>query len=251
MGFLPEIEKMMSHESMVATTDRQTLMFSATFPTEIQQLAGKFLNNYLFITVGIVGGACSDVAQSFYQVDGFNKREKLLEIFKEEGTERTLVFVETKRNADFLASILCENNFKATSIHGDRLQRERETALGDFKRGDRNILVATGVASRGLDIKNVKHVINYDLPKPPNAIDEYVHRIGRTGRVGNRGKATSFYDSAQDASLAKDLIKILQQADQPIPDWLQRDENASGGGGSFRRGKFGGRDVRGVSSRLI
>lgn len=91
------------------------------------------------------------------------------------------MFVETKRNADFLATFLSEHNIQSTSIHGDRLQREREEALRDFKSGTRNILVATGVAARGLDIKNVKHVINFDLPK---SIDEYVHRIGRTGRVG-------------------------------------------------------------------
>lgn len=160
------------------------------------------------------------------------------------GSERTLVFVETKRNADFLASYLCESDFKTTSIHGDRLQREREEALADFKHGRRNILVATGVAARGLDIKNVQHVINYDLPK---GIDEYVHRIGRTGRVGNSGRASSFYDSSSDASLAKDLIKILTDCKQPVPDWLLRDQSAGGGGGGFRRSKFGGQDVRDVS----
>lgn len=102
-------------------------------------------------------------------------------IFVLAGSDRTLIFVETKRNADFLASYLSDNNINSTSIHGDRLQRERELALRDFKVGRRNILVATGVAARGLDIDNVKHVINFDLPK---SIDEYVHRIGRTGRVG-------------------------------------------------------------------
>lgn len=96
-------------------------------------------------------------------------------------SERTVVFVETKRNADFLATFLCENDIKTTSIHGDRLQREREQALWDFKKGICNILVATGVAARGLDIEGIQHVINYDLP---NTIDEYVHRIGRTGRLG-------------------------------------------------------------------
>lgn len=93
----------------------------------------------------------------------------------------TLIFVETKRNADFIATYLSENDFRTTSIHGDRLQREREEALRDFKAGSRHVLVATSVAARGLDIKNVKHVINFDLPK---SIDEYVHRIGRTGRLG-------------------------------------------------------------------
>ncbi|XP_018318686.1 ATP-dependent RNA helicase vasa [Agrilus planipennis] len=237
MGFLPEVEHMMEHQSMVPTGTRQTLMFSATFPEEIQRLAAKFLDNYIFVAVGIVGGACTDVDQRFYQVDKFKKRDKLVEILQEEGSEKTLVFVETKRNADFIALFLCENDFKTTSIHGDRLQRQREEALRDFKTGFRNILVATGVAARGLDIKNVKHVINYDLPK---SIDEYVHRIGRTGRVGNRGKATSFFDDAQDSAIAGDLARILKQAGQPVPDWLK-----GGGSGAFGgHGGFGGRDVR-------
>ncbi|KAF5304883.1 hypothetical protein FQR65_LT00767 [Abscondita terminalis] len=236
MGFLSSMEEMLSHATMVPTGERRTLMFSATFPEEIQHLASKFLQNYIFVAVGIVGSACSDVEQIFYQVDKFKKRNKLVEILQE-GAERTLVFVETKRNADFLATYLSENDFQTTSIHGDRLQREREEALNDFKRGSRNILVATAVAARGLDIKNVKHVINYDLPK---SIDEYVHRIGRTGRVGNRGKATSFYDDSQDAAIAGDLSRILKQAGQPVPDWLGR-----GGGGTYSSSAFGGQDVRG------
>ena len=126
-----------------------------------------------------------------FQVEKFSKREKLLELLKEVGTEKTLVFVETKRNADFLASALSSEGFPTTSIHGDRLQRERETALSDFKNGTCPVLVATAVAARGLDIKGVAHVVNYDMPKD---IDEYVHRIGRTGRVGNTGKATTFFD---------------------------------------------------------
>ena len=99
--------------------------------------------------------------------------------------------METKRNADFLATFLSGEGLPTTSIHGDRLQREREQALADFKTGRMPILVATAVAARGLDIKGVAHVINYDLPK---SVDEYVHRVGRTGRVGNVGKATSFFD---------------------------------------------------------
>lgn len=159
-----------------------------------------------------------------------------MEILAEHPDERTLVFVETKRNADFIASFLCESNIQATSIHGDRLQREREEALNDFKRGTRNVLVATGVAARGLDIKGVQHVVNYDLPK---AIDEYVHRIGRTGRVGNSGRATSFFDDRDDTNLAGALCTILTQAQQPIPEWLG---SKSHGGGVDQ---FGGRDIRG------
>lgn len=153
------------------------------------------------------------IETSSLQVEKFGKRDKLVEILKDVGTDRTLVFVETKRNADFLASFLSGEGFPTTSIHGDRLQREREEALADFKSGRfvlnrmcvyvhfclyfafaprrMPILVATAVAARGLDIKGVAHVINYDLPKD---VDEYVHRIGRTGRVGNLGKATSFFD---------------------------------------------------------
>merc|ERR1712060_164233 len=101
---------------------------------------------------------------------------------------------------------------------GDRLQREREEALRDFKSGKMPILVATGVASRGLDIKEVKHVVNYDLPK---SIDEYVHRIGRTGRLGNTGRATSFFDTQQDSGLAGDLVRVLVDSQQNVPNWLE------------------------------
>lgn len=237
MGFLSTVEEMMADSSMVSTGERQTLMFSATFPEEIQHLAGKFLHNYVFIAVGIVGSASTDVQQIFYQVNRFDKREKLLQLLREEQT-RTVVFVETKRNADFLATLLSENDLKTTSIHGDRLQREREQALWDFKKGICNTLVATGVAARGLDIEGIQHVINYDLP---NSIDEYVHRIGRTGRVGNRGKATSFFDPTSDGSMAGGLTKILKQAGQEVPDWLESGDFAT----SSQRDSFGGVDIRG------
>ncbi|RZC35712.1 vasa RNA helicase [Asbolus verrucosus] len=236
MGFLGDVEEMLSHQSMPATGERQTLMFSATFPEEIQQLAAKFLHDYIFLAVGIVGSASTDVEQDFFQVSQYDKRPKLLSILEETPNDRTLIFVETKRNADFLATFLSEHNIQSTSIHGDRYQSEREQALSDFKKGVRKVLVATGVAARGLDIKDVQHVINYDLP---NSIDEYVHRIGRTGRVGNRGRATSFFDDHRDHALAGSLAKILSQAKQKIPEWL----------GSRSHGEyadqFGGRDIRG------
>nr|4D25_A Chain A, BMVLG PROTEIN [Bombyx mori]4D26_A Chain A, BMVLG PROTEIN [Bombyx mori] len=218
MGFMPSIEKMMLHPTMVETTKRQTLMFSATFPEDIQHLAGRFLNNYLFVAVGIVGGASTDVEQIFIEVTKYEKRNSLKQLIEENDGKRILVFVETKRNADFIAAMLSEQQLLTSSIHGDRMQREREEALQNFKSGKHCILVATAVAARGLDIKNVDIVVNYDLPK---SIDEYVHRIGRTGRVGNRGKAVSFYDSDQDLALVADLSKILRQADQSVPDFLK------------------------------
>ncbi|KOX80952.1 ATP-dependent RNA helicase vasa, isoform A [Melipona quadrifasciata] len=161
MGFLPDIEKIVDHETMVPLGERQTLMFSATFPDEVQHLARRFLNNYLFLAVGIVGGACSDVEQNFYEIAKNKKKDLLREILEREngaGTlGGTLVFVEMKKRADFIAVFLSENNYPTTSIHGDRLQRQREEALADFKSGKMSILVATAVAARGLDIKNVSH----------------------------------------------------------------------------------------------
>lgn len=154
--------------------------------------------------------------------------------------DRILVFVETKKTADFLASLLSETKISSTSIHGDRLQSERETALRDFRSGKRKVLVATSVAARGLDIKGVTHVINYDLPKEAQ---DYVHRIGRTGRVGNRGKSTSFYDPENDSHLAPELAKILKDAKQPIPEFL------GDAGSSGETDTFGGTDIRkGVAS---
>lgn len=191
LGFLPAIEKLMGHETMTPLESRRTLMFSATFPDEIQLLAGKFLNpNYVFVAVGVIGGACSDVTQTVYEVTKFAKRDKLLEILQSEDPTSTIVFVDTKRQADFLAAFLSESNIPTTSIHGDRMQRQREEALEDFKKNKMKILIATSVAARGLDM-HVRHVINFDIPKD---IDEYVHRIGRTGRLGNCGKSTSFFD---------------------------------------------------------
>lgn len=212
-------------------------MFSATFPDEIQRLAGQFLNDYILAAIGIVGSASSDVTQVVLEVKKFQKRNQLRTIV-EEDSEGTLVFVETKQMTDFLATFLSESKQPTTSIHGDRTQSQREEALRDFKSGKMNILVATSVAARGLDIKNVRHVINFDLPK---SIDDYVHRIGRTGRVGNKGKATSFYDPEFDASLASDLIKILTDANQEVPEFLGSGGGGGGGGGGSQ---FGARDVR-------
>ncbi|XP_052854475.1 ATP-dependent RNA helicase vasa [Drosophila gunungcola] len=236
MGFSETMRKFMHHQTMCP--DHQTLMFSATFPEEIQRLAGEFLNNYVFVTIGVVGGACSDVQQTIHEVNKFNKRNKLMEILREQA-DGTIVFVETKRGADFLASFLSETEFPTTSIHGDRLQSQREQALRDFRNGTMKVIIATSVAARGLDIKNVKHVVNFDMP---NNIDDYVHRIGRTGRVGNNGRATSFFDPDQDRALASDLIKILEGSGQTVPSFLS--EMGGGGGGGYSN-RFGGVDVRG------
>ncbi|XP_037601707.1 probable ATP-dependent RNA helicase DDX4 isoform X3 [Cebus imitator] len=251
MGFGPEMKKLISCPGMPSKEQRQTLMFSATFPEEIQRLAAEFLkSNYLFVAVGQVGGACRDVQQTVLQVGQFSKREKLVEILRNIGDERTMVFVETKKKADFIATFLCQEKISTTSIHGDREQREREQALGDFRSGKCPVLVATSVAARGLDIENVQHVINFDLP---STIDEYVHRIGRTGRCGNTGRAISFFDPESDNHLAQPLVKVLSDAQQDVPAWLEEIAFSTyipGFSGSTRGSVFASVDTRKGKSTL-
>ncbi|XP_042731280.1 probable ATP-dependent RNA helicase DDX4 [Lagopus leucura] len=219
MGFGLDMKKLISYPDMPSKDRRQTLMFSATFPEEVQRLAGEFLKtDYIFLVIGNTCGACSDVQQSILQVPRLSKRDKLIEILQSTGGERTMVFVDTKKKADYLAAFLCQENLPSTSIHGDREQREREIALHDFRSGKCQILVATSVAARGLDIENVQHVINFDLP---NTIEDYVHRIGRTGRCGNTGKAVSFFDDQSDGHLVQSLLKVLSEAHQEVPVWLE------------------------------
>ncbi|KAM5169562.1 putative ATP-dependent RNA helicase DDX4 isoform 5-T5 [Callospermophilus lateralis] len=251
MGFGPEMKKLISCPGMPSKEQRQTLLFSATFPEEIQRLAGEFLkSNYLFVAVGQVGGACRDVQQTILQVGQYSKREKLVEILRNIGDERTMVFVETKKKADFIATFLCQEKISTTSIHGDREQREREQALGDFRCGKCPVLVATSVAARGLDIENVQHVINFDLP---STIDEYVHRIGRTGRCGNTGRAISFFDPESDNHLAQPLVKVLSDAQQDVPAWLEEiafSTYVPGFSGSTRGNVFASVDTRKAKSTL-
>ena len=244
MGFEPQIRRIVEGEDMPRTGERQTLLFSATFPKEIQRLAADFMHNYIFLAVGRVGSSTDLIVQHIEYVAGSDKRQVLLDLINTvEGL--TLVFVETKRGADALEDFLCGNGFPATSIHGDRSQQEREAALRSFRSGRTPILVATDVAARGLDIPHVTHVINFDLPAD---IDDYVHRIGRTGRAGKKGLATAFF-SDKDAPLARGLAELLTETNQEVPGWLANmgaRASFGGGGGRGRRGggKFGGRDFR-------
>jgi len=219
MGFKDILDDL-AHK-MPEKSDRTTMMFSATFPDKVQDLGKEMLkDDYLFCTVGIVGGATETVEQRVIKCEKreqFDKMQEMLQAAKDNG-DRILIFVETKRQTDFMASKLCQNEFPATSIHGDRQQMEREEALRTFKSGETPVLVATNVAARGLDIPGVTHVINMEMPKD---IDEYVHRIGRTGRCGNKGMATSFFDEERDSEMAPHLVKILSNAKQTVPDFLQ------------------------------
>jgi ATP-dependent RNA helicase DDX3X len=175
MGFERSIRDVVEQSGM--SKDRQTLMYSATFPRAIRKLARDFLNpNYLFLKVGRVGGTTNLITQKVYWVEEEEKRERLKKLLLSQPPSRTLIFVETKRGADSLDQYLYDQSFPTTSIHGDRTQMEREDALIAFKNGTCPILVATAVAARGLDIRSVMHVVNYDMT---NDLDEYIHRIGR------------------------------------------------------------------------
>jgi len=211
-------------------------MFSATFPKEIQKLASEFLDNYVFLRVGRVGSATQNVLQKFEVVQESEKKQALLEHLRH-SSGLTLVFVETKRAADSLEDYLCSLGHSATSIHGDRSQPERENALKNFRSKKTPIMVATDVFARGLDIPNVSHVINYDMPQN---IDDYVHRIGRTGRAGNTGVATAFINE-KNANILPDLLEILQEANQEVPSWFHQFMRQSySGRGSNIRNRRGG-----------
>lgn len=195
--------------------NRQTMMFSATFPNEIQRLAGDFLRDYVFLAVGRVGGAAADIEQRVIYVDDAEKENYLLyELDKLSTNSRVLIFVETKRKADALQRFLYTQKFEVVSIHGDRSQIDREDALEAFKRNDVQILVATDVAARGLDIPDVSLVINFDTPQN---IDDYVHRIGRTGRAGNTGVAISFINE-NNRPIAHDLYNLLEESSKWFDD---------------------------------
>ncbi|GBE62488.1 DEAD box polypeptide DDX3X [Babesia ovata] len=251
MGFAPQIRNIVNNRSM-PQVGRQTVMFSATFPKEIQQLARDFLHDYLYLAVGRVGSTNEFIRQRLLYADEEQKNRYLVKLLRENANGLVLIFVETKRRADTIEAFLLRENFMAVNIHGDRSQQDREEALRLFKTGERPILVATDVAARGLDINNITHVINCDLP---TNIDDYVHRIGRTGRAGNVGIATSLVNET-NRGILRDLLALLEEANQEVPQWFQkmvtaqafssgsRDHGKRSSGGKFSR-QFVSRDVRG------
>lgn len=249
MGFEPQIREIIEQRDMPTKDKRQTVMFSATFPKPIQILARDFLRQgFVYLEVGRVGSTTDLIKQVVKEI--FDKNTEIIKDLQEiDG--RTLVFVERKVTAEQLGRYLRSQGINATEIHGDRSQIEREAALRSFKRGVNRVLVATSVAARGLDIDEVKHVINYDLPAE---IDDYVHRIGRTGRAGHSGIATSYFSSG-DEKLAKDVLQLLTENNQEVPPFLylyssmksmRGGKRRPGGGRGYRGG--GGRSYGGRSS---
>ena len=202
MGFLPDLQRIIN----LLPKERQNLMFSATFSPEIKKLANSFLKNPVTIEVARSNATADNVTQVLYKVDEEAKRDAVAHIIRERGLKQVIVFSNTKIGASRLSRHLEKEGVKAAALHGDKTQGERMAALEAFKQGGIEVLVATDVAARGLDIAELPCVINFDLPY--NA-EDYVHRIGRTGRAGASGDAISLFTD-KDARQLADIEKLIK-----------------------------------------
>ncbi|MEG0909689.1 MAG: DEAD/DEAH box helicase [Bacilli bacterium] len=203
MGFIVDIKKIVARVS----ENRQTLLFSATMPTSIKSLAESFLKNPVIVKVDPVSSTVQKIDQEVYYVDRFNKTKLLIDILKNNVIKSVLIFSRTKHGANHLQEDLRKAKIEASIIHGNKSQAARVKALDDFKSGKTKILIATDIAARGLDINDLSHVINYDIPEQA---ETYVHRIGRTARAGKNGKAISLcsIDEKSDFDAIQKLIKL-------------------------------------------
>jgi len=239
MGFEPQIRKIIA----MLPKERQTSLFTATWPMAIRRLASEFQTDPAEVRVGDVEQlrVNPDIDQKFIICrDALEKEDRLAEVLREHGEDQAIIFVATKRMCEMI-SMRTQNS---VSIHGDKDQQQRDAALAQFKAGTRRILVATDVAARGLDVKSVKLVVNFD---PPNKDEDYVHRVGRTGRAGRKGSAVTLFTN-EDGGVARAIVDMLKRDGLPVPEEIQKrldsGEMRSGGGGrsSSRapRDDFGG-----------
>lgn len=201
MGFIHDVKKVIAK----LPAKRQTLFFSATMPPEIQKLANILLTDPAKVEVTPPSSTVDKIDQSLYHVGKMDKPELLLHLLEDKAIVTALVFTRTKHGADKVVKILQRNNIRAAAIHGNKSQNARQGALNDFKNGTLRVLVATDIAARGIDIDELTHVINFDLPNVP---ETYVHRIGRTGRAGNTGIAISFA-SIDEREELRDIQKLI------------------------------------------
>jgi ATP-dependent RNA helicase RhlE len=203
MGFIHDVKRVITK----LPQKRQTLFFSATMPKEIAHLADSILTNPEKVAVTPVSSTAEKVEQRLYYVDKNAKRSLLVHVLKDTAITSALVFTRTKHGADRVAKELNKAQVSASAIHGNKSQNARQRALSDFKAGQIRVLVATDIAARGIDVDNLSHVINYEIPNVP---ETYVHRIGRTGRAGSSGIALSFCD-AEEKAYVKDITKVIAQ----------------------------------------
>jgi ATP-dependent RNA helicase RhlE len=200
MGFLPDIRRIL----MYLPRKRQTLLFSATMPDDVRALAANILINPVHVQVG-TAAPVNTVSHALYPVSEILKSQLLLSVLKETPTGRVLVFTRTKRRACKLTANLAKNGYRVSVLQGDMKQNRRQSAIDGFRGGKYDILVATDIAARGIDVSEISHVINYDMP---STADAYTHRIGRTGRACNTGEAFTFIAHA-DEPMVRQVENIL------------------------------------------
>ena len=202
MGFLPDVKRIIAK----LPKRKQTLFFSATMPSEIRKLAQSLLHELVSIEVTPASTTVEKIDQSLYYVDKANKKRLLLKLLQKNRVQNALVFTRTKSNANRLAKYLNENGVTTGVIHGNKSQNARQQALLQFKEGKSRVLVATDIAARGIDVQELSHVFNFDIP---NEAEVYVHRIGRTGRAGRQGCAIAFSDR-NEAEYVKNIEKLIR-----------------------------------------
>lgn len=203
MGFIHDIKKLLTF----LPSKRQSLFFSATMPQNIKELSQTILHNPSKVSVRPEQATAERVKQAIYFVQKSDKKNLLIELINEKPNDSTLVFSRTKHGADKVVKVLAKAGIKAAAIHGNKSQNARQRALGAFKKGELNVLIATDIAARGIDVADLSLVVNYDLPNIP---ETYVHRIGRTGRAKASGIAISFCNAEERAYL-RDIEKLIRQ----------------------------------------
>jgi len=221
MGFINDVRKIVK----LVPTNRQTLLFSATMPMAIRELADTFLNKPEYVSVTPISSTAEIIEQQIYFVDKSDKRALLYHLIRNENLSNVLVFVRTKHGADNVVKALKKHGMNAEAIHGDKSQNARQRVLDNFKNKEISVLVATDIAARGIDIESLPYVINFDLPNIP---ETYVHRIGRTGRAGNGGISISFCGKDEEPYW-KDIQKLIKVnvktiKDHPYP-WKDEEPN--------------------------
>jgi ATP-dependent RNA helicase RhlE len=200
MGFLPDIRRIL----MYLPVKRQTLLFSATMPPDIRGLADTILRNPVHLQVGAIAPV-DTVSHALYPVSEAMKPQLLLSVLQHTPTGRVLVFTRTKHRASRLADTLSKNGYRVSALQGNMTQKDRQSAIDGFRAGRYDILVATDIASRGIDVSEISHVINFDMP---DGVDAYTHRIGRTGRAENTGEAFTFTAEADEPTV-RQIERIL------------------------------------------
>ncbi|MBN2556369.1 MAG: DEAD/DEAH box helicase [Anaerolineales bacterium] len=200
MGFLPDIRRIIK----LVPQKRQTLFFSATMPADIRKLADSILHNPKSVQIGIIAPA-KTVSHALFPVSGEQKKMLLMKMLAQTATGRVLIFTRTKRRARILARDLENNGFRTSALQGNMSQNARQRAIDGFRKGKYDILVATDIAARGIDVSEISHVINFDMP---DTVDAYTHRIGRTGRAHLNGEAFTF-STPEDNAMVRDIEKVL------------------------------------------